>query len=224
MPFLRMPAYQIAILLLVALLTSSFARHLEKTEEDETGELPSKVEREEKSSEPIINTENDHTFIKNEESNAKRQDDISVEWGRSLVFLSLPQTLDTSQDARRRGLESPDYRLKQGQKSDEPAKEGQFKPPGLWGRGLPYKNEEAKQEDEKKHRRLPGLWGREVMQSPLGFWGREIRQRPPGSLGKNRRPGLWGRSLGRKTPRNRERSLQKVQQNEDAQADLSDKE
>lgn len=48
-----------------------FVWYLEKIEKDEIGEFLSKVEREEKFFEFIINIENDYMFIKNEELNVK---------------------------------------------------------------------------------------------------------------------------------------------------------
>lgn len=207
----RMPAVQIALLLMVVLVTPSFARHLEKTENDGADELSTKVEREELSESAMDSANDDHILEIRELKDIKG--------GRSPKTLRLSQSLG-AHIARQTGRESVDNSHKLVKELDESVEDG-FGPPGLWGRReiRHEENEKSKQEDGEKLARLPGLWGRETRQSPPGLWGRGISNDPPGLWGrgvKNGPPGLWGRNIISEVTENGKRRLPRMQKGEDA--------
>lgn len=205
-----MPIVQIALLLMVALVTPSFARHLEKKENDGADELTAKVERGELSG-TAMDSANDHRLLEIRESKGIKE-------GRSPKTLRSPQSLDAK--ALQTGRESLDNSHKEVKESDESVEEG-LGPPGLWGRReiRQGENEKSKQEDDEKLARLPDLWGRETRQSPPGLWGRGISNDPPGLWGRvvqNGPPGLWGRNIMREITENGKRRLPTMEKGKDA--------
>ena len=195
----RMPPFKISFLFLVALLSFSYARNLEKTDDGGEDELSTHVRREGTK----VSTVNDPEQRTVEQSK-KRQEDIPGIWERSVQRIGFPLTLDPILTALQKDQQNS--RDKENEESDED-EEDDFKQPGLWGREIKYHESDDKESDDKEEEeyvRPPGLWGRGIQQNSLGLWGRGIQNnRPPGLWGrgiKHRPPGLWGRGIQNRPP------------------------
>jgi len=214
-----MPAFKAVFLFMLVLLSSSCARHLEKTDVVGTDVLSSKTQQkreEDKTKVESKDSRNEHLRDVQPDlerrmlgSSGKRQDDMPGLWGRSVE--PLEQSPDQLEKAFQKAQEifGPKQVEEALNENDDKAIEG-IERPGLWGRETGEESEESDEEDEDYAPRPPGLWGREVENRPLvnknrppGLWGREIENRPPGLWGReiqNRPPGLWGREIQIRPP------------------------
>ena len=212
----RMSALKVTLLLLLVLLSSCYARHIERTDEDDGDQLAlnMQIKREfdttgnlEGSDEDTESEEGEFVRRFLESNGHKRQDDMPGIWGRSIETQDLAQAngdklnsdhmnIDQSEDEEDdMEVRSIDIRERESVKGPAglPRRGG---PPGLWGREIIKEAPGGTPLWERGiHRRPPGLWGREIKNGhpgPPGLWGREIESGP---LSVPTAPELWRREL-----------------------------